>query len=618
MPPAQEEMEGRPKGRASYINLNPHYRGRVRSGCLTCRSCKVKCDEHRPKCKRCVRLKRGCVYPNPTSRQASATLCDAEEELSGQQHSSCNPSVSEQDLDMESRCGVLLRYSGSIQDTEPDPHPKSPSQTRLPSPGGLELSLPVMQELGQAEERLVTGSETLSQMISRDIHLCITIDWLSANESLHPLSFTYFLHEVDFHLVTPFDPVNWERMKSYAVKVATRHKPVATAISALELLFRAQHHALSNITAINRYEKAKTTFMATVAGAGNGMDFECILITVFILTLFSVLLFEGEDCILKQPHGPLLEKLEAWSLPRVETETPVVSRITAWLSIMHAAARRGGNRGIMSASVLELLSGADDEFPSLVPLEPDSRYPIASHESLCATVFDFYRALQRLSLKVANLSHYHRSRRTSADQDDVIKLMASIEAQLHALWQSRPEIMRCDLIAIRSRSPSSNLRPLARLVAVSATAYYAERIEIGRNLSQQQSATPEAQEAMRQIRHLVEDERNASERGQVSQGFLRPLFLYAIEATDSAHVQWAIGAMKEIKDPICRSDFFRIVRTMYCRSTENAGEEMHDEMGLLPEFWCRTSNFVIRLSRSKLQLSYRTRLPLLATDVQTW
>lgn len=219
MPPAQEEMEGRPKGRASYINLNPHYRGRVRSGCLTCRSCKVKCDEHRPKCKRCVRLKRGCVYPNPTSRQASATLCDAEEELSGQQHSSCNPSVSEQDLDMESRCGVLLRYSGSIQDTEPDPHPKSPSQTRLPSPGGLELSLPVMQELGQAEERLVTGSETLSQMISRDIHLCITIDWLSANESLHPLSFTYFLHEVDFHLVTPFDPVNWERMKSYAVKV---------------------------------------------------------------------------------------------------------------------------------------------------------------------------------------------------------------------------------------------------------------------------------------------------------------------------------------------------------------------------------------------------------------
>lgn len=54
-----------------YINLNPTYRGRVRSGCLTCRTKRVKCTEERPVCKPCTRLKRECIYgaASPNQRQ---------------------------------------------------------------------------------------------------------------------------------------------------------------------------------------------------------------------------------------------------------------------------------------------------------------------------------------------------------------------------------------------------------------------------------------------------------------------------------------------------------------------------------------------------------------------
>lgn len=36
---------------------------RSRTGCLGCRVKRVKCDEGRPVCKRCITAKRECVYP---------------------------------------------------------------------------------------------------------------------------------------------------------------------------------------------------------------------------------------------------------------------------------------------------------------------------------------------------------------------------------------------------------------------------------------------------------------------------------------------------------------------------------------------------------------------------
>lgn len=50
------------------------YRGRVRSGCLTCRSRKVRCDELRPICRNCTRLKRSCVYKPRKTRQYPPSL----------------------------------------------------------------------------------------------------------------------------------------------------------------------------------------------------------------------------------------------------------------------------------------------------------------------------------------------------------------------------------------------------------------------------------------------------------------------------------------------------------------------------------------------------------------
>jgi hypothetical protein len=49
------------------------YRGRVRSGCLTCGTRKVKCDDINSQCNNCARLKRICFYQE-RSRQKDSTL----------------------------------------------------------------------------------------------------------------------------------------------------------------------------------------------------------------------------------------------------------------------------------------------------------------------------------------------------------------------------------------------------------------------------------------------------------------------------------------------------------------------------------------------------------------
>lgn len=38
---------------------------RSKSGCLTCRERRIKCDEYKPVCKNCVKSRRACAYPNP-------------------------------------------------------------------------------------------------------------------------------------------------------------------------------------------------------------------------------------------------------------------------------------------------------------------------------------------------------------------------------------------------------------------------------------------------------------------------------------------------------------------------------------------------------------------------
>ena len=118
--------------------------------------------------------------------------------------------------------------------------------------------------------------------------------------------------------------------------------------------------------------------------------------------------------------------------------------------------------------------------------------------------------------------------------------------------------MRCNSHEIRTQFCSRAAESLISLIAVSMAAYHAELVEMGRSLSD--PLTPEAQEAMRRIRDLVDSgDWGGPLRADgklLNPAYLRPLFIYAIETPDADGVGWAVDRMREIQDFICRSEFF--------------------------------------------------------------
>lgn len=83
--PHPYRMEEGPRKRPKYT--------RSKTGCLTCRAKKVKCDEARPICTRCAHGQRECTWPAP--RQAVIRTCDTTESADSRSSTTSSPSVSE-------------------------------------------------------------------------------------------------------------------------------------------------------------------------------------------------------------------------------------------------------------------------------------------------------------------------------------------------------------------------------------------------------------------------------------------------------------------------------------------------------------------------------------------
>jgi uncharacterized protein (DUF2236 family) len=133
--------------------------------------------------------------------------------------------------------------------------------------------------------------------------------------------------------------------------------------------------------------------------------------------------------------------------------------------------------------------------------------------------------------------------------------------------------MRLEPFELRNQLSSSISEPLISLIGITTAAYYTEIVEIGRTLSDPPFASPEAKQAMQSIRNIVEScdwnrnidasnlhgaasSKSYSHSGKLNPGFLRPLFLYAIESIHKGDTQWAVDRMIQINNHICRSEFF--------------------------------------------------------------
>ncbi|RFU75847.1 sterol uptake control 2 [Trichoderma arundinaceum] len=551
--------------------VQPGYRGRVRSGCLTCRSRKVKCDELRPVCHNCTRLKRRCVYKPRKSRQhqnqspaseapeqptpdGCVSTCasgrPAEAEAASQQYPS--PLSEGQD-------GVLTEGSpfdgdGNIAADAANNPFLSPDSSIVDITARLERALRRQDAISSTPNNAEFESISPSTLISRDIELTTTIDVLAIHEVPLQPSFSFFVERVDCPAITPYDGINWRRMKAEVVNIGASNEAVAEAIVALSTLYKGQMYGLPLSKAMCLYKSAKAAYEKLLDH--DAQNFDAVLISTFLLSLFEIVQYYETVPLLREPSERFLHRLRAWAKYQLPHSSLAV-KIISWMRLLHTTTIRGGGMGLLSDDVYNLFSSCSKVMPNLAA--PSSQPPDTSthiYEMLATPIFEFYFELQMISGEIAKMTHYHRSRTTGDDQKDVVEQMTHIISRLHALWDARSATQRQTPDDLRAHLAPKIADPVITLIGMCNAAYHAEFIEIGRVLGDPVSESAESRQAMRQIRDIIDGDWNAQQGGVLKSGYLRPLFLYAIECMDHDENQWAVRRLEKIKNPICRSDFF--------------------------------------------------------------
>ncbi|KND86236.1 Sterol uptake control protein 2 [Tolypocladium ophioglossoides CBS 100239] len=537
------------------------YRGRVRSGCQTCRSRKVKCGEQRPICNNCARLKRHCVYAPRVKRQPEAVSRHEGVILEKNRFSDGGPAQEMDSVSPAKLSPLSQEQACSTRESDPlsvaadaswgDPLQSSESPFTPDTSSGEATLQRNAVSIRMDDTQFINASTSV--LISRDIQLTTTIDFLATHEAPLRPAFSFFIQAVECPAITPYDMVNWHRMKTFVVELGTTNAAVATAILAVEALYRTQLYALPSTKAVSIYHASRATYEKLLDDTTQ--DFSTIIIISFLLCLFEAIHYDMVS-VLRDPSELFIHRLASWS-KQESPHSPLSLRIVAWLRLLHATAIRAGGPGLLSETVRNLLPRHDEGTPNLRP-PPDEQMdvPTSLYEILSAPIFNFYLELQRISSDVAMLTHYHRSRTTGADQEEVVQQMTLLKSRLYSLWEHRSAAECQHPQDLRAHLAPDISEPIITLIEICAAAYYTEIVEMGRVLGDPQSSSTESKQATRRIRDIVDSGCSASSGGKISSGYLRPLFLYAIESMDREEAEWAVERLERIKDPICRSDFF--------------------------------------------------------------
>ncbi|KAF5009314.1 hypothetical protein FDECE_4461 [Fusarium decemcellulare] len=544
--------------------VNPNYKGRVRTGCLVCRARKVKCDEQRPICQKCSRLKKTCVYKTPSWQRPLPTPMISNLGQTGPQDDQAVQTGSQNESSPPEN-GDHLIYNQPFTIETPSVSgvsnalrmPDVPAQTdqHLPAPIGVDSPSSnhhIVDSFCQGDDQ--NGQEPSStrfQQTSQEILLATTLDWLAAFEEPTQSSFSYFIEEVDSPFISPFDHLNWRRVKMHIARLGTQETSVATSILAVQVLYRAQAGRLPMTHAMSVHQAAISIF-ESISGSDT-VNFDIVLVVAFLLCL-SVATLPNED-------GPPFSVLDGVFVTRLETwllgghRSPVSLRMGAWLQLLHTAIKRVGNPGLLPKQASSLLNYHIKDIPSLSALDNGAHPASALYDIISAPIFAFYLEVQKISNQVADVTHYRRSRITPADQAEVTDILTSLKASMSSTWESRPAPLRLEPAELRQHFRPTIADPLINLAGLCFATYFTEVVAMGRILGHPSFASPEAKHAMGRIRDIVDGDWNASNGGALNPGYLRPLFLYAIENFEKEETQWAADHLRRIENPISRSDF---------------------------------------------------------------
>ncbi|GFF40670.1 uncharacterized transcriptional regulatory protein C15D4.02 [Aspergillus udagawae] len=286
---------------------------RTRSGCFTCRSRRIKCDEARPICERCRKGNRDCAYPSPTATGTSSKAAsrfgakaraqrppsqgsDSSGHVGPDEFHALEPILDEEEVDEGSvESATLLSPSTTSQSAcvKPSPTTKQSMQS-LRKRRTKQTAPETTSSNTECSSPSTEASSRFESMSARSASV-----GLSTHEPLGAVNFSHLPEDLRSYLTFHQEYMTYRHyfMKPSSdlfvhhsiIKFALQYEPLLYAIVG----FSAYHHCVHSgtgklYTFLQYYDKALKLLRKSLA-SGEPHS-EATLITVLALTTF-------EECI---------------------------------------------------------------------------------------------------------------------------------------------------------------------------------------------------------------------------------------------------------------------------------------------------------------------------------
>ncbi|RMJ24778.1 C6 finger domain protein [Aspergillus sp. HF37] len=465
---------------------------RRRTGCLTCRARKVRCDESKPTCANCVRVRLNCAYkpivnitaPRPRNHRPTP---------------SPDPTRLSPRSDL-SFFNTVLRPDGQQQQQKPpqqavaDPLRPVHSNPGADFPGGpfdmLGFIGEITSELQQKHSDLTNGASEFASLNSSitlsGVHSFVPSAGPQINvepaaplpgdvvpghpDSDRPAGGAWsemratYEEQLSMHFLgsepppTIFGPVGlqWKYVKPAMLALSRDFSPLLNAIYCYSDIHKSMLDGKRWKLASMYYRFASSEIESCILGDVAESTLKRVFTTVFLLML-SELLCSPELCRSGTSfiHSAylLLQRFHS----RIKSWSGLGYLVISWISLLDVKSLIAGREGdplielgslsepvthqensasILGRSGRGAAAAGRRDFDSLLS---DPGYLVT--DAIVGPAFRFFVKAQHIIRRIVCIDLHHRSRGTLSDEFEVLQIAHKVGADLEALWNWRPTVL---------------------------------------------------------------------------------------------------------------------------------------------------------------------------------
>ncbi|KAL1966866.1 hypothetical protein VTN77DRAFT_3831 [Rasamsonia byssochlamydoides] len=570
---------------------------RRKTGCLTCRRRKVRCDEMKPVCRHCTRLRLKCAYKSALEVSTASTrqrvekmrVPDAapyspdatffETVLRAEGHSAAEgifPAITNgySELPAETAFDINNFIGGITSELQQRQKGLNLNLHHETLTANDEPAASLLVELAATNGASSNGDDGTRQDMNLTLH-CVDFNdhTFGVNDSSSPSagpdqSMVVYEEQLLQHFLlvgappviyAPFD-MEWKFVRPAMLALARESHALMNAVCCYADVHKSRMEGRRWTAAPAYYRLASAEVQSSLMEDVGDRALEKVFATVFLLMLAEL----ASTPDLSRPGTSWLHSayllLKKFSR-KTTSWRGFAQLIVSWISLLDVKSLIAGREGDPLEELGDLSTSV--EHNNADPPDKQQASPAEKavnelfadptflvYDAIVGPVFRFFVKAQQVIRRIVRIDLHHRSRGTLTDEFEVLQIAHQVGADLEALWNSRPAVL--DVYERPDKLDDTLAPALARQICRIFSQYVANFltnfIYLHRVAFAIYPRTDRVRGAVDRIIRLASielDSASENHRGILPDSFLWPLFIAGLEGSVSQR-GWIMEQMRRM------------------------------------------------------------------------